>query len=314
LPYLTLLFIIEQRRWDVSLMILTLIKLMRPRQWTKNLIIFVAIIFAGRAFVPADAFRAAAGFVIFCFLSSSVYILNDVVDAEHDRRHPDKKNRPIAAGRISRGAAAAWFVVFAAASLSGSFYALGWKFGACAVIYFVINVLYSFGVKKVVIVDCITIALGFVIRAIAGIYAIVAEPVHVSEWLLICTFFLALFLAFSKRRGEITELSNGATAHRPALAAYSPKLLDEMIAVTTASSVMSYSLYTIWPGTVERLGTKNMIYTIPFVVYGIYRYLYLIHKKGEGAKPTAILLTDRPIQVDLVLYVATVFAILYLVK
>ena len=295
-------------------MIAAVIKLMRTRQWTKNLIVFVAVVFSGRVLILADAFHAVLGFVLFCFLSSSVYILNDVLDAPYDRRHPEKRNRPIASGKISPTAGALLCAAFAAASLVGSFWLLGWKFGVCATTYFVINLSYSFGVKRVVILDSVTIALGFVLRAIAGIYAIVAEPGQLSEWLLICTFFLALFLAFSKRRGEITDLSEHALAHRPILASYSPKLIDEMIGVTTASSVMSYSLYTIWPGTVARLGTNKMIYTIPFVVYGIFRYLYLIYKKGKGAQPSAILITDRPLQVNILLYVAAVFVILYVVK
>ncbi len=296
------------------MMIAAVIKLMRPRQWTKNLIVFVAVVFSGRALISADAFHAVLGFVLFCFLSSSVYILNDVLDAPYDRRHPEKRNRPIASRKISPTAGVLLFTAFAAASLAGSFWWLGWKFGVCATTYFVINLFYSFGVKRVVILDSVTIALGFVLRAIAGIYAIVAEPGQLSEWLLICTFFLALFLAFSKRRGEITDLSGNAADHRPILASYSPKLIDEMIGVTTASSVMSYSLYTIWPGTVARLGTNKMIYTIPFVVYGIFRYLYLIYKKGQGAQPSAILITDRPLQVNILLYVAAVFFILYVVK
>ncbi|UCH77463.1 MAG: decaprenyl-phosphate phosphoribosyltransferase [Candidatus Coatesbacteria bacterium] len=295
-------------------MIAAVLKLMRPRQWTKNLILFVAVVFAGRALVLTDALNSVLGFVLFCFLSSSVYVLNDVVDAPYDRRHPVKKDRPIASGRISRGAGAVLFAVFAAGSLGLSFWMLGWKFGACAVTYFVLNLGYSFGLKRVVIVDVVVIAMGFVARAVAGIYAIVAEPGQISEWLLICTFFLALFLGFSKRRGEITDLSENAVAHRPILASYSPKLIDEMVGITTASSVMSYSLYTIWPGTVARLGTKNMIYTIPFVVYGIFRYLYLIHKKGKGASPSAILIEDRPLQGNILLYVAAVFLILYVFK
>jgi 4-hydroxybenzoate polyprenyltransferase len=295
-------------------MIGAIIKLMRPRQWTKNLIIFVAVVFSGRAVILADSLHATLGFILFCFLSSSAYILNDVMDAEHDRRHPEKKNRPIASGKVSRGFGVLLFVIFAASSLGASFWALGWKFGACAVTYFVLNLAYSFGVKRVVILDVVTIAMGFVVRAIAGIYAFVSEPGQISEWLLICTFFLALFLGFSKRRGEITDLSENAASHRPILASYSPKLIDEIIAVTTASSVMSYSLYTIWPGTVARLGTKNLIYTIPFVVYGIFRYLYLIHKKGKGASPSSILLRDRPLQANILLYVLAVFLILYVMK
>ncbi len=295
-------------------MLASLVKLMRPRQWTKNLIIFVAVVFSGRALIVGDVLNAVAGFVLFCFLSSGVYILNDVVDTPNDRRHPDKRNRPIAAGMISRAAATTWFAIFAGGALAASFDLLGWKFGLCAAAYFVLNVSYSFGLKNVVILDCVVIACGFVLRAIAGIYAVVATPGHISDWLLICTFFLALFLAFSKRRGEITELSENAAAYRPILASYSPKLIDEMIAVTTASAVMSYSLYTIWPGTVARLGTNKMIYTIPFVVYGIFRYLYLIHRKGKGAAPSSILLRDRPLQINIVLYVAAVFFILYVVK
>lgn len=295
-------------------MIAAIIKLMRPRQWTKNLIIFVAVVFSGRVVIPADSLRAVLAFALFCFLASGVYILNDVLDAENDRRHPEKRKRPIASGKISPGSGVFLFALFAAPSLGISFWTLGWKFGLCAATYFVLNLAYSFGVKRVVIVDVVTIALGFVIRAIAGIYAIVSEPGQISEWLLICTFFLALFLGFSKRRGEITDLCESAASHRPILASYSPKLIDEIIAVTTASAVMSYSLYTIWPGTVVRLGTNNLIYTIPFVVYGIFRYLYLIHKKGKGASPSSILLRDRPLQANIVLYVLAVFLILYVMK
>ena len=295
-------------------MVGALIKLMRPRQWTKNLIVFVAVIFSGRALVVADAVHSILAFALFCILAGSVYVLNDVMDAANDARHPEKKGRPIPAGEISRGAAAAWFVVLAGASLAASFWFLGWKFGVCAGAYFIINLGYSLGLKNVVILDCVFIATGFVIRAIAGIYAFLTTPGHISEWLLICTFFLALFLAFSKRRGEITDLTEGATQYRPILAAYSPKLIDEMIAVVTASTVMSYSLYTIWPGTVARLGTTKMIYTIPFVVYGILRYLYLIHKEGKGASPSSILLTDRPRQINIGFYVVAVFLILYVLK
>lgn len=295
-------------------MLTAIIKLMRPRQWTKNLVVFVALVFSGRALLLADVAKATAGFVLFCLLAGSVYVLNDVMDAESDRRHPSKRHRPVASGLISPAAALAWFFILAGLSLAGGFVLLGWKFGLCAVAYSLINLSYSFGLRNVVILDCVAIAAGFVIRAIAGIYAIVADPGHISDWLLICTFFLALFLAFVKRRAEITDLAEGAVNHRPILASYSPKLIDEMVAVTTTSAVMSYSLYTIWPGTIERLGTNKMLYTIPFVVYGIFRYLYLVHKKGKGASPSNVLLTDRPLQANIVLYVVAVFLILYVIR
>lgn len=295
-------------------MIAAFFKLLRPKQWTKNLIVFVGVVFSGRALNIEDGVQAIIAFILFCMLSGSVYVLNDLLDAEKDRQHPSKKDRPIAAGKISRGAAAAFFLILTSVALGLSFWALNWKFGVCASVYLAFNILYNLGLKNLVIVDCVIIALGYVIRAVAGIYAILVQPGHLSEWLLICTFFLALFLAFSKRRGEITDLNESGVAYRPILASYSAKLIDEMIAVATASAVMSYSLYTIWPGTVARLGTSNMIYTIPFVVYGILRYLYLIHKKGKGAHPTSIFLTDRPFQANLLLYVAAVFIILYVIK
>jgi len=295
-------------------MIGSLIKMMRPRQWTKNFIVFAALVFSGRALNLTDTVHALLAFGLFCLLSAGVYVLNDVMDAPNDRQHPHKKNRPVAAGKISPGVAVAWFAALASFALLLSFWLLGWKFGLCAATYFVLNLSYSFGVKNLVILDCLVIAAGFVVRAIGGVYAIVSQPGHISDWLLICTFFLALFLAFSKRRGEMTDLSENAVAYRPILASYSPKLIDEMIGLTTASSVMSYSLYTIWPGTVERLGTTKMIYTIPFVVYGILRYLYLIHKEGKGASPSSILLKDRPLQVNILVYVAAVFVILYVLK
>lgn len=292
---------------------IAIVRLMRPHQWTKNVIVFVGVLFGGRAADFSDLGKAVGAFLLFCLLSGCVYILNDVMDVEYDRKHPRKAKRPLAARELSVGSALAFFFVGSAVALLLSFWSLGFYFGLTAVAYYVLNLSYTFFLKNFVIVDCIAIAAGFVLRAVAGIYAFVPGGVEISLWLLICTFFLALFLAFAKRRAEVTDRTV-SNEHRKTLVKYSPKFLDEMIAVVTASTVMSYSIYTIWPETIAKLGTKRMAFTIPFVVYGVFRYLYLIHRKRGGASPAVLLVRDKPMLLGVVLYGATVVLLLYVLK
>lgn len=289
------------------------IRLLRPHQWTKNLIIFVALVFSGRVFLIPDLVSSLLAFGLFCILSSTVYTLNDIADVNRDRRHPTKRNRPIAAGDVPVWAAWISFVLMSAVSLALSYYYLGLKFWIMAVFYFVLNFAYSFFLKRLVIIDVMVVAAGYVIRAVAGVFAIVAiSTFEISLWLIICTFFLALLIAVGKRRGELTEVSGLTLDTRETLSKYSPQLLDQMVVITTASTIMSYSLYTIWPETIERLGTRRMAFTIPVALYGVLRYLYLIYRKGLGAAPARLLFTDLPLMLTVVAYAATVFIILYL--
>jgi 4-hydroxybenzoate polyprenyltransferase len=278
---------------------------LRPHQWTKNLIVFAPLALSKHLF-EADAFlRSAGAFALFCALSGTVYLINDVADLERDRLHPKKRLRPLASGALSVGAArvAAWVLGLGGLGLSSL---LGLAFLSAAVAYLALNLLYSFWLKKVVILDVIAISLGFVLRAVAGAVAI---SVQFSDWLLVCTLLLALFLALAKRRHELVTLDG--TEHREILAEYSPYLLDQMIAVVTASCLMAYAFYTLAPETVEKYRTDRLSWTIPFVLYGIFRYLYLVHGKEEGGSPTDLLLTDRPLLVDVALWAAALVAIVY---
>jgi len=269
--------------------------------------------FSGRAVIVSDLLSSVIAFALFCMLSSAVYAINDAIDVERDRLHPSKKKRPLAAGLLPVWLAWVSFTFLSITSLVLSYYLLGLKFWSMAAFYLILNLGYSFYLKRIVILDVMIIAAGYVIRAVAGVFAIVAISTHeISLWLLICTFFLALFLALAKRRGELTDLNDLAPTTRDTLIKYSPKLLDEMIAVVTASTVMSYSLYTIWPETIERLDTRRMAFTIPIVIFGIFRYLYLIHRKGKGASPSKLIFTDIPLVLSVVLYGVTVFVVLYL--
>ena len=277
----------------------------RPRQWLKNLIVFAPLLFSRQFVHPDKVLDAVFAFAFFCLLSSAVYLLNDVIDVEEDRKHQEKRLRPIAAGRLSRPAAAAAAAVFAAGALSGSFLlapALGWV----AFIYLAAMGAYSFALKHVVILDVLVIAFGFILRARAGG---VAVGVPVSEWLYICTLLLSLFLALSKRRHELVLMEENASAHRRSLAEYTPYLLDQMIAVVTSSTVMAYALYTLHPRTREEVST-GLYLTLPFVLYGIFRYLYLVHRKEKGGQPEMVLLTDPGLMIDLLLWVVAVFLIL----
>jgi 4-hydroxybenzoate polyprenyltransferase len=286
-------------------MLVQLLLEMRPKQWTKNSIIFFGLVFSFNLFRPQHAVRAVAAFVLFCLLSSAIYIINDLSDIEKDRKHPRKKNRPLASGRLKPLPAKVAAAVFLIGGLAASF-ALSLGFGLSAVAYVGLNLAYSYGLKNVAIIDVFALSGGFVLRAMAGALAI---DVPISAWLYVTTLLGALFLALSKRRHELVLLNNGASIHRPVLEEYTPELLDEMIAVVTASIVMAYSLYTFSAQNLPRDG--SMMFTIPFVLYGIFRYLYLIRRKDEGGSPEEILLRDRPILIDVILWGLVSVVILY---
>ena len=288
--------------------ILEIIRSTRPKQWMKNLIIFLPLVFSQQALAPLHVLSAAAAFGIFCLLSGAVYIFNDLHDLEEDKQHPLKSSRPLAAGKLTPSQAQAAFFLWAAASLVLALW-LSFDFFAAALIYLAMNLAYSLRLKDVVILDLFIIAGGFLVRVIAGGLVI---DVSLSPWLLICTFLLALFLAMCKRRHELVLLEQDAPAHRPILKEYSPLLLDQMIAVVTASTVMAYCLYTISDETVAKFGTTNLIFTAPFVIYGIFRYLYLVHQKAQGGTPEALILKDKPLLAAVFLWIAAVILILYL--
>ncbi|MBE3134155.1 MAG: decaprenyl-phosphate phosphoribosyltransferase [Acidobacteria bacterium] len=280
---------------------------LRPGQWTKNLILFAGLIFGRQLFAPHELGRAWAAFAVFCALSGVVYLINDVIDRESDRRHPLKARRPIASGDLSPRLAVAVAAGMTVVSLAAAFW-LGTLFGLVSMAYVGLLACYSFWLKHVVIMDVLTIAIGFVLRAAAGA-VVVAVPI--SQWLLVCTVLLALFLALSKRRHEIVLLADGAVEHRRILGEYSPYLLDQMIGVVTASTLIAYIFYTINPETVQKFGTELLGVTIPFPLYGIFRYLYLVHRREGGGSPAEMLLTDRPLLVCVALWAALVVLIIY---
>lgn len=284
-----------------------LIVSLRPEQWTKNLIIFAALIFANRLNDLQSIFDSVAAFIIFCILSGAVYLMNDVIDYEQDRYHPVKKTRPIASGRLSRNTAMATGIILYILSLSAAFL-LHPVFFQIALIYTVITVSYTYYFKKIAILDVMAISIGFVLRAIAGSVVINAEA---SFWLLLCTFLLALFLALSKRRHELVFLSGDAAKHRSNLAQYSPYLLDQMIGVVTASCVLAYTLYTVSDETIAKFHTDKLSFTLPFVIFGIFRYLYLIHRENGGGIPSKHLVSDKPLLISIVLWILTCVGIIY---
>ena len=280
---------------------------LRPKQWTKNFFIFAGILFSQNILNFPLLFKVTFAFFIFCLLSGSIYILNDLSDLKQDRRHPDKSHRPIASGRLKISHAVVTLIILVPSSLAASYY-LSPSFFLAALAYFLLQLAYSFFLKHIVIMDVFTIACGFVLRVVAGAVVINAA---ISSWLIICTILLSLFLGLSKRRHELVELEGKAQNHRQVLAEYSPYLLDQMISVVTASTVVAYALYTMSEETIRKFGTRNLIFTIPFVLYGIFRYLYLIHKKGTGGKPEDILIIDKPLMIDIILWVITAGIILY---
>ena len=286
---------------------------MRPRQWTKNFMIYLAFVFTlNEKWKPfthemyAMFATATAAFVLFCVISGVIYLINDLVDVEKDRLHPRKKFRPLASGALTKSQALGAISVLLFIALPLAFGLSVW-FGVVALIYFAMMLTYSFVLKHLVIIDVFTLAAGFVLRAIAGAAAI---QVPASPWLYVCTALLALFIGFSKRRHELLLLEDDATQHRLILKEYTPEVLDEMIAVTTASFVMAYSLYTF---SAENLPKNHaMMLTIPFALYVVFRLLYLVHVKNEGGSPEEMVLRDKPLFVSIVLWGLVSVGILYL--
>ena len=287
--------------------VLSLIISIRPGQWTKNLLVFAGLLFGLRLFDPIAVIDATLAFAIFCGLSGAVYLINDVLDRETDRQHPLKARRPIASGAVSVPLAIGTAAVLGVVGVIAAF-AINLRLGIVSAAYLALLGLYSAALKHIVIIDVLTIAVGFVLRAIAGAVAI---DVEISHWLLVCTILGALFIALAKRRHELVLLTDGATSHRPILSEYSPYLLDQMIAVVTASTLISYVFYTISPDTQQKFGTPWLGLTIPFPLYGIFRYLYLVHQREEGGSPADLLLTDRPLLACVVLWVLLVALIIY---
>jgi 4-hydroxybenzoate polyprenyltransferase len=280
---------------------------LRPAQWSKNLLVFAGLLFGRRLLDPTAVLDAGLAFVVFCGLSGAVYLVNDIADREADQRHPLKAQRPIASGALSVSTATAVALGLGVVCLAVS-YVVGPAFSGVATAYLALQILYSFVLKDIVIIDVLTIAIGFVLRAVGGA---VAVRVEISYWLLVCTILLALFIALAKRRHEIVLLSAGAASHRAILGEYSPYLLDQMIGVVTASTLISYVFYTISPETQAKFGTTWLGLTIPFPLYGIFRYLYLVHQREGGGSPADLLLTDRPLLACVALWALTVALIIY---
>ena len=294
------------------MMILSIFTSMRPRQWTKNLVLFAALMFSPELFNLELLRRSATGFLVFCLLSGVVYMMNDLKDRELDAAHPRKRMRPIASGALP-GRVAMFAIALLGTIALAAAWLLGRSFFAVAIGYLSLNVAYSFVLRNLVLLDVIAIATGFVLRAIAGarVLSAAGPEVEISPWLLMCTFFLSLFLGLGKRRHELCHQGSDG---RASLAQYSVELVDRLTAVNIAITVLCYSLYTIWPRTVEHFGTENLIYTIPFVFYGLSRYLYLVLEEGKGGDPSEMLLTDPSIILTVLGWFASVAWILYFAR
>lgn len=285
---------------------LDFIHLMRPHQWVKNTFVLTGLLFGHAWHSPALVIQAIITFAAFCLISSAVYILNDIVDIEQDRNHPAKRNRPLPSGKISIpfaatfGAALGVMALGLAATASGTVVFI-------LLIYALMNVAYSFKLKHVVILDVFIIATGFMLRILAGTLGLGIPP---SQWLLLCGLMVTLFLGFSKRLAEINTLREDKSAHRKVLAEYSPLLLDKMIMVTAAGLIMSYSLYTMNPETIRIHGTANLIYTVPFVIYGVFRYIFLLHHQSRGGDPSRDLVRDPHMLFILIAWLVTTIALI----
>ena len=280
---------------------------MRPTQWPKNVFVLAPLVFGHLLGDRAAIARALLALVAFCLASSSVYLGNDIRDRNEDRQHPLKRHRPLAAGTLPVPVAVVALVLLAAAAL-GLAWSLGAEVALLLGVYIALNALYTGGLKHVVILDVMILSAGFVLRVLAGA---AATAVQVSSWLLLCTIFLSLFLGFSKRRHEITLLAEGATSQRRVLHHYSEAFLDQMINVVTASAVVSYALYAVAPETVEKYHTQHLVYTIPMVLFGIFRYLYLMYQQPGERNPTEAILGDPPFLINMVLWGLAVVVIVY---
>jgi 4-hydroxybenzoate polyprenyltransferase len=280
--------------------------LTRPAQWVKNVFVLAPLVFSQRFFRPTELISAGVAFVAFCLASSASYILTDVMDRDRDREHPLKCQRPIASGRVEVPAALAL-----SASLAATAVGLSWTLGPVFLGilggFLLIQLLYSTALKHIVIVDVATIALLFVLRAAGGVIAVGAR---MSPWLFLCTFLLAMFMGLGKRRHEIALLEE-ATSHREVLGRYKVRLLDQMITVVAMTTIAVYTVYTVWPSVEAKLGTERLYYTVPFVVLGVFRYLFLVYGREEGGSPTDLLLGDTTLQAAIAGWIVTVFLLLY---
>ncbi len=286
---------------------LPLLAALRPAQWVKNVFVLAPLVFAHQLGANRTTLLAFAAFAAFCCAASAVYLTNDLRDREADRKHPGKSRRPIASGAVSPASATVAAVLLAGSALAGAAF-LGLGFSLLLGTYLAINLAYSWGLKNVVILDVMAVASGFVLRVLAGA---AATAVPVSSWLVLCTTFLALFLAFSKRRHELVLLADSAAEQRRVLSQYSPAFLDQMINVVTASAVIAYALYAVAPETVAKYGGDRFLYTLPMVLFGIFRYLYLMYQKPQARNPTEAILTDPPFLANVALWGAAVLWIVY---
>lgn len=289
-----------------------ILRTLRPNQWTKNLVVAAAFFFAlgdrYQGFQWRSAFPVIPAVLLFCLVSSGVYVLNDILDRNQDSNHPRKRHRPIASGAIPVPSAARLSALLLAAGLGGA-WLLSPPFAAVVGTYLVLQLLYTIWLKHIALIDVMVIAAGFVLRAIAG--AVVLQ-VQISPWLLLCAFLLALFLALCKRRQEKVVHAQTAAEHRPTLEQYDRALLDQLITMVGAAVIVSYAIYTLWPSTVDKFDTQKLGFTVPFVVFGIFRYLDLVYRHAQGERPEKVLLTDIPLLVDLALYGVTVLGIFLL--
>ena len=279
----------------------------RPLEWIKNTFIVAAILFSKNMLEPDLLMRTLLAVGIFCLASSAVYLMNDIWDRNEDKKHPKKCLRPIASGNLPVAMAASAALLTSLTAVTGSF-VMNWSFGLITTSYLLLNILYSKWLKHMVILDVFSIASGFVLRVIAG--AVVIDVV-VSHWLLICTGLLALFLGFSKRRYELVALANDASLHRRVLGDYNPHFLDMMIGIVTSATLIGYILYAISDEMIQRVHTDGLLLTVPFVLYGIFRYLYLVYHKNHGGNPSNSLMTDRPLIICIILWVIACGLIVY---
>lgn len=291
--------------------LLLLVREMRPRQWSKNLILFAGLIFSKNLMDGSLALRSTAAFIVFCLLSGMVYTINDLLDMGEDRLHEQKRKRPLASGALSPRVAIAWLVLVATVALGAAALA-GWRFLLISIGFLAFNLAYSTFFKNVVVVDVISISISFIIRAIAGVVALntLGLGLSISPWLLVVTFFLSLFLGLCKRRHEFVSMEF-ASKHRKTLEAYSLEFLDQLINMSATATVLAYSIYTIWPETIQHFGTTGLMYTIPIVVGGITRYMFLVYRKNKGGDPSEMLLTERSLWIAVVAWFVCVALIIY---
>jgi len=284
---------------------------MRPLHWTKNMFVFAALIFGQKLGEPLAVGRAIGGFFCFSLAASAVYIFNDIIDRKTDSLHPEKSNRPIAAGSVSAGSASLMSILCAIVAIVGSFL-LAHSFALIILIYVVLMILYSLLLKRMMILDCVIISIGFCLRAMAGVVVLqeVYKEVFISPWLIICTFALCLFLAFSKRRSEIFQLGENSESFRKTLEGYTPELLAHMLDVTSGLAVICFLLYAMDDRTLRLFGTNNLVYTTPLVLYCIFRFSALI-QKGKFSDPVQLILHDWPFQIGFVLWVISCIGIIY---